>query len=350
MIQRMLFAILSSAFVLHAQTDLTARIAEADRVLERFYRGESIDALRERSNKEIEAYNAQAKAVNAELEKARARMEQAQVPGKEAYAQLQEMDKTLKDIPDGNDQAGNKRYRERMDARNALAHRVNELNDKARAVIDDYSALAKGRQEELAKERQRVTAAQQALDARAVAYNAFIKGGQDIVFFTGINRLLADVRQRLRVTPADRGLQESLAKLRGFRRELGNWAMAAQVRQPNGLVVLEVLVEDEPCWLVVDTGAMDTILSVEMAEAAGLGRSLVEEVSLVVVGGQRIRGRSFEIPRLTVGDQTLTKVQASAVQSSDVGIDGLLGQSFLKAFVYTIDERTPGKLLLNRLP
>jgi len=348
MIQRMLIVLLSSTFALHGQADLTARIAEADRVLERFYRGESIDAARDRSNKEIEAYNAQAKAVNAELEKARARMEQAQGPGREAYAQLQEMDKTLKDIPDGNDQAGNKRYRERVDARNALAHRVNDLNDKSKAAIDEYNALAKGRQDELSKERQRVTAAQQALDARVVAYNTFLKGGQDITFFTGINRLLADVRQRLRVTPTDRGLQESLAKLRGFRRELGTWAVTAQARQSNGLVVLEVLVEDEPCWLVVDTGAMDTILSAELAEAAGLGRSLVEEVSLVVVGGQRIRGRSFEIPRLTVGDQTLTKVHASAVQCSDVGIDGLLGQSFLKSFVYTIDERTPGKLLLKR--
>jgi hypothetical protein len=29
-----------------------------------------------------------------------------------------------------------------------------------------------------------------------------------------------------------------------------------------------------------------------------------------------------------------------------VGIDGLLGQSFLKRFVYTVDESRPGKLML----
>jgi hypothetical protein len=49
-----------------------------------------------------------------------------------------------------------------------------------------------------------------------------------------------------------------------------------------------------------------------------------------------------------VGDQVQTNVPASAVRPSDVGIDGLLGQSFLKAFVYTIDERSPAKLLLKR--
>jgi len=340
--------VLCSVVSLQAQAPFDARVAEADKVIARFYRGESVDALRERSNKEIEAYNAQAKVVNADLEKSKAAMEQAQVPAREAYAQMQELDKGLKDIPAGNDVEGNKRYRTKLDARNAAAHRVNELNAKAKVAIDEYNAQVKAKQGVLSQERQRVLGAQAALDARYGAYESFSKGGQDVAFFIGLNRLLADLRKALRAAPTDPKLSQSLTKVRSLRRELALWAMASQARQPNGLVIVEALAGDEPCWLVVDTGAMDTILGTEIAEAAGLGGALGAESSLVVVGGQRILGRGFQIPRLSVGDQAQLKVQASAVRPSDVGIDGLLGQSFLKAFVYTLDERSPAKLLLKR--
>ena len=52
------------------------------------------------------------------------------------------------------------------------------------------------------------------------------------------------------------------------------------------------------------------------------------------------------LPRVAVGGQEGTDVAGSAVPASEVGIDGLLGQSFLKHFVYTVDERRPGKLIL----
>jgi len=38
------------------------------------------------------------------------------------------------------------------------------------------------------------------------------------------------------------------------------------------------------------------------------------------------------------------------VKVSDVGVDGLLGQSFLKRFVYTIDESREEKLILRPRP
>ena len=339
---------LCSVLSLQAQPSFSARTAQAEQVIKRFYRGEALDALRERSNREIEAYNSRAKLVNAEQEQAKARMEAAQGPAREAYAQLQELDKGLKDIPDGNDQEGNKRFNARVQARNAQAHRANELHDQAQAAVDAYNALVKGKQGELSQARQQVLGTQAALDARYAAYQSFSKGGQDVAFFIGLNGLLADLRQALRSRPTDAELQKHLVSVRGLRRELALWAMASQARQSNGLVIVEVLVNDEPCWLVVDTGAMDTILSLEVVEAAGLGGVLGKENSLVVVGGQRILGRALQIPRLSVGDQAQIQVEACAVRPCDVGIDGLLGQSYLKAFVYTIDERSPAKLLLKR--
>ena len=135
--------------------------------------------------------------------------------------------------------------------------------------------------------------------------------------------------------------------MHGLRRELAAWAEAGQALRPNGLVIVEALVVDEPCWFIVDTGAMDTIVSAEIVDAIGCRKSLGKQTSLSMIGGLRVMGYAFRIPQLEVSGRMLKEVPAAAVLPSDVGIDGLLGQSFLKAFVYCIDERKPEKLILS---
>jgi hypothetical protein len=340
--------LLSCALVLQGQSSYDDRLALAEKVVERFYRGESVGALRERSNREIEAFNARTRSGNAEMEKAKARLEEVQRPAQEAYARLQEMDQGLKDVPDGNDQEGNKRYRERLDKRNAQARKVNELNAQAKAAVEAYNAQVTSRQGALDLERQQLLEAQKALDGRIAAYDAFTKNGEDVAFFRGVNRLLADLRQSLRRASGDPGLQKALARVRALRRELATWAEGEQARQSNGLIVVEALAGDEPVWLIVDSGAQDVVLPLELVEALDLKGALGAEDSLVVVGGMRLRGRSFLLPEMAAGGETQKNVRAYVVPASDVGIDGLLGQTFLKSFVYTIDEDQPGKLLLRR--
>lgn len=323
------------------------RFAEIESVLNQHFRGPRLDEARERSNREIDAYNARSKALNAELAEARTRLELAQAPGKAAYEGLQKVDADLKaSIPDGADKEGNVRYRARIAERNLLADKVKALSAEGQRALEAYNAFATRTKGELEAQRARVLAEQGALDRRAAGYESFVKSGGDIACFVRVNRLLADIRAALRKaeTPS---LLASFARVRAIRRELGAWAMAGQALNPKGLVIVEALVGDEACWLIVDSGATETILSPEVAEAAGLGAQ-EETVSLVVVGGLRLQGRRFRIPRLVAAGQSETNVSASAVRPTDLGIDGLLGQSFLKAFVYTIDEGKPGKLFLTR--
>jgi clan AA aspartic protease (TIGR02281 family) len=134
--------------------------------------------------------------------------------------------------------------------------------------------------------------------------------------------------------------------VRGCRRELARWAGERQDAQDNGLVLVDAMVGDEPCCFIVDTGAQRVCLPAELIAALGLTGSLGEETTLTLAGGQKLRGRTIVLPRLAVGDKAATAVAGSAVPASEVGIDGLLGQSFLKHFVYTIDEARPGKLIL----
>jgi hypothetical protein len=328
-----------------AQGALEARIAECETLLNRYFRGERLEEARERSNREIDAFNARSKALNAELAEARARLEKAQGPAQSAFAELQKLDAELKaSIPDGADKAGNAKYQARIASRNALAKRVLELNAEAQRALDEHNAFATRGRADLENLRARVLADQETLDKRLAAFDRFVKSGEDIAFFVRVNALLAEIRGSLRKGPRPE-LTQALERVRKLRRELGAWAVAGQERNPKGLVVVEALVADEPCWLIVDSGATETILSQELVEAAGLaGQS--ETVSLVVVGGLRLQGRQFRIPQLTVAGQTRRDVTAAALRPTEVGLDGLLGQSFLKAFVYTIDERNPGKLIL----
>jgi len=161
-----------------------------------------------------------------------------------------------------------------------------------------------------------------------------------VAFFTEVNRLLAGARKA--------GDAAALAKARAQRRELGEWAMAFEARSPHGLIILEVRLGDEPSWLVLDTGASDVVVAPEVLEGAGFSLAASGENTFVVVGGQHLQGRAVRLPKLTVAGQVQTDLPATAVRPFQVGVDGLLGQAFLKGFVYTVDDRKPEKLWLSR--
>ena len=56
------------------------------------------------------------------------------------------------------------------------------------------------------------------------------------------------------------------------------------------------------------------------------------EADLVLAGGVRLRGRHVELKELTVAGVTAWQVPALLVPASEVGVDGLLGLSFLRRF------------------
>jgi len=329
---------------LQAQGGFGPKIQALEKILDSHYRGERLELAVARSTREVDAYNVYTKKRQAEMERERLRLEEAVGAGKDDRSRLDEMDRDLKNPPPGIDQDA---IRRKVEVRNALVQKVNEQSTKARKLVDAYNAYAQGTLEEIERERKRVLALQAQVDARLAAFEAFTKSNQDTAFFADLNRLLAEIRQAQRLAPADPALDLALAKVRSLRRELADWAKAGQALRANGLVIVEARVGDEPCWFVLDTGAMDTIVSPQIAEAIGCGKSLGKETSLSVIGGLRVTGNAFRIPRLEVGGQVIENVAASAVLPFDVGIDGLLGQSFLKYFVYTIDERRGEKLLLT---
>ena len=323
-----------------------SRLAAIQQVMDRFYRGELPEAAHARVNALVDAYNAQVRRTNQEAEAARAQAEQALAPAREAGALLEARDKALGPPPDPSDRGAVRSYNERVDARNTLAAQYNERQARARAAVSACNARVKALDEDLDRARARVEDEQGALKARSEAYEAFRAQDRDVAFFTAVNRLLADLREAARTRP-DPELAQALAGIRACRGDLASWAEARQAAQPNGLVLVRALVQDEPCCFIVDTGAQQVCLPEELIEAVGLAGSLGEPTTMILAGGQKVRGRAVTLPRVATSGMAARDVPGSAIPPSEVGIDGLLGQTFLKRFTYTIDERRPGKLLLT---
>lgn len=341
--------ILAMAPALLAQTGFQPRMEAVAAVMDRFYRGESPEAGQRRVNALVERYNAQVQQRNTGLEAARAQADRELAPSKELEAALDAQDRALGAPPDPSDAPAVRRYNDRVKARNALVARINASRAAAQPALDAYNQLTRRLDAGIDQERARIEAERQALKARTDALDAFHDQGRDLAFFAGLNELLADLRGACRSRP-DPGLLAALEQVRGWRRELARWAGTRQAAQDNGLVLVDAMVGDEPCCFIVDTGAQLVCLPTELIAALGLSGSLGEAATLTLAGGQKLRGRSIVLPRVAAAGRVATAVAGTAVPASEVGIDGLLGQSFLKHFVYTIDETRPGNLLLVPRP
>ncbi|HJW33046.1 MAG TPA: retroviral-like aspartic protease family protein [Holophagaceae bacterium] len=329
------------ALAIQAPT-LATRVAEAEATVARHFRGESLEKARARVVAEIAAFNAENAALKAALETGKAELEGKLAPLRAMEAQLEEMDRRLKPLPtatEGRNSPAELKYVAQMKERNALAAKYTALQGATQPQLEAYNAKMKASNESMVTRRAVVMEAQKQLNARIDAWGAFQKNGGDVTFYNGLSRLLGDC---LKASDS-----ASLARVRTLRRELFAWAMARAAAEPFGPVLVEVQIGGETCCLMVDTGAMRTSLSPELVGALGLSDRLGEEASFVLAGGVRLRGRMVDLPSVSVGGVAAKAVPAVTIAASEVGIDGLLGQSFLKGFTYTVDEGKPEKLLLQ---
>ena len=332
--------LLSVPALLAQAPSLVSRVAEAEATVARHFRGEPLEAARARVVADIAAFNAETAASGRALAEEKAALDARLKPLREAEAKLAELDRRLAVLPaatEGRDSPAEVKHAALAKARKDLADRYNADRDALQPALDAYNAKVARTNEDLKARRVAVTGAQAQLNARIDAWAAFQKGGGDVAFYNGLGRLLADCSR----APAQ------AAKVRDLRRELIRWAMARASAQPFGPVLVEATVGGEPVGLMVDTGAERTSLSPELITALGLDAKLGEEITFVLAGGPRVRGREVKLPPLTVAGITVDGVPAAVLQATEVGIDGLLGQSFLKGFVYTIDEGRAEKLILK---
>jgi len=321
-----------------------ARLRALDAQVDRYYRGPSLEAERAEAERESASLSARIQAFNAQVARDQAAQSGADAALREDKAAIDALDGRLKAIPAGNDEPANRKYQALLAERNERVKAYNARIDAAREAGTAAGAELDRQRREIEARRAAAEGRQARLHARIQAFNAFHREGRDLVLFRDLNQLLADLRRAERSRGA---APPELAPVRALRRELAAWASAQEREDPYGLAVAEVRVGDEPCWFFVDTGAQHVCLPQELVAALGLEGAQGAERPLVLAGGLRIQGRQLELPELTAGSRTVAKVAASVIPATRVGVDGLLGQSFLRRISWTLEPGREAPFLVH---
>jgi clan AA aspartic protease (TIGR02281 family) len=120
----------------------------------------------------------------------------------------------------------------------------------------------------------------------------------------------------------------------------------------GGLLIVTVrLNQTRATKLIVDTGASHSLLSLKVAQELGLfSQPPVALVSLQTVGGS-VQAEVVQIESIELAGAEVPHSWAAVHDMPDIpdGVEGLLGQSFLRQFEVTVNP-TKGELRLRPIP
>lgn len=107
----------------------------------------------------------------------------------------------------------------------------------------------------------------------------------------------------------------------------------------GSLVVQVMLNQERSAQLIVDTGASMTVLSTQAAIDLGILGTTDNELLTINTAGGSVQVNMNYLPSLTVGTAQVTNVAVVIHDLPDIPehIEGLLGMSFLKHFLVTLD-------------
>lgn len=138
-----------------------------------------------------------------------------------------------------------------------------------------------------------------------------------------------------------------LQRVRSLRRRLAHYYRDIALETGSESIVVEVLVGDEPCYLLVDTGAELVTLSPPMLTALGWDNLPSTEHEFHLAGGKKTRGQLVSLPEIAFDGLTVKEVSAAVLSSGHPGHDGLLGMSYLGQFLIRIDSQDEKPLQLK---
>jgi clan AA aspartic protease (TIGR02281 family) len=231
--------------------------------------------------------------------------------------------------------------------RNALVGRLNPLippfNQQVNAVQTRRNALAR-----------EINNTQKQLNESINRYNrltdqqeAWVKSGQSRSFWGDLDQLQRELVIDARVT----GLRSNyLTQVKELRKELHQLSLLSNKQNDSGHFLTEVtLGKNVKGLFLLDTGA--TMLTITPALAEELGLFSTEGVSshMTIADGTTLEVKRITIPSVTVLGKTAYNVEAVIMNGPSVGKDGLLGQSFLRNFIYTVNPNLNPPLILTPL-
>ncbi len=323
------------------------RLREFEALMGYYYRDEPLETARQNLKEQIKQYNQWAESALAQNKAAITALNKQVESLRALDALTDEMDNRLEEKPDLSDKAAVDAYNALVEERNK---RVGEYNELAKVHGKDKGAcdVANERFDSQAETRKAdLERLKEDFERQIEAHKRWFRTGKDLDMFKGLNRFFAQLYDERRSgdTPELVGMLDAV---RSIRRELFEHTIGKHDQLETGAVVVEAkLCRQEPCFLLVDTGAMSVTIPMSLVEALGLTDHLGDEVSVAVAGGGRVRGRELTIPQVAVQGHRVEDVRAIVLSEFDAGVDGLLGLSYLKQFAFRIDSKLPAKLVIE---
>ena len=314
------------------------RIQQYEQIMDRYFRQNPVTTAQNTYKSAVDEFNALIETINAAENRRKSDIDEKEKVLAKLEKQIGEFDAHLAEK--SNNQFINKR--------NALVKRYNRQLKQLEREINQFNKWVKQTNHSIDAEKARLDKINSALELETKHYNDWLRTNKDVEFWEKLNRTFLKLHRKRRAGNNNILLIEQIQKIRNLRKELGTYAIKQANSQENGLVIVSGIVcRKEEFHFVVDTGASYVSLTPEMIDVLGLKEHLGEVTDLKLAAGKTAWGQKIVYPYISVLGMEEQDVPGIAIAEKAVGIDGLLGRSFLKRFVVCFDYDQGPKIQLS---
>ena len=314
------------------------RIGQYEQIMDRYFRQNPVTTAQNTYKSAVDRYNGLVEAVNA-----RENHRKLEIDNKGKA-----LEKLAKQIRKYEAQLAEKTNNQLIDLRNTLVKRYNRQLKQLENEITQFNEWVKQTNQNIDAEKTKLEKINAALELEVKHYNDWMRLNKDSEFWVDLNRTFLNLHRKKQADNNNLPLNEQIQKIRNMRKELGIYAINQAKSQENGLVIISAIIgRKEELHFIVDTGADYVSLTPEMVEVLGLKERLGEVTELRLAAGKTAWGQKIVYPYISVLGREEQDVPGIAIPEKQVGIDGLLGRSFLKRFVVCFDYEQGPKMQLT---
>jgi len=314
------------------------RIGQYEQIMDRYFRQNPVDTAQNTYKSAFDTYNALVEAINAGENHRKSEIDEKGKALEKLEIQIEKYDAQLAE----------KSNYEFIDQRNALVKRYNRQLKQLENVITQFNEWVKQTNQNIDAEKAKLDKINTALELEIKHYSDWLRLNKDAEFWLDLNRTFLNLHRKRRAGNNNLLLDKQIQTIRNLRKELGTYAINQAKSQENGLVIIPgIICRTEEFHFIVDTGANYVSLTPEMVEILGLKERLGEVTDLRLAAGKTARGQKIVYPYISVLGMEEQDVPGLAIPEKKVGIDGLLGRSFLKRFVVCFDYEQGPKIQLT---
>ena len=314
------------------------RIRQYEQIMDRYFRQNPATKAQNSYKLAVDRYNALVQTTNATSKNRKSEIEKKEKALENLKKQIEKYDVQLV----------NKSTDKLIDQRNLLVEQYNQQLKKLEDAIAQFNEWVIQANQNLDTEKAKLEKIKTSLELEIKNFNEWLRSKKDEEFWTDLNRTFLDLHRKRRADRNNSLIDRYIQKIRNLRKGLGTYAIKEAKSNDSGLVIISGNVgRKEEFHFIVDTGARHVSLTPVMIEVLGLKERLGEVTDLKLAAGKTAWGQKIVFPYVSVLGMEEQDVSGIAIPERKVGIDGLLGRSFLRRFAVCFDFEQGSKIQLT---